>query len=128
MKKLAIVVALGLVPFLFPSDAFAAWTYLGERAVSHQAEKDTIHVGHQGMFKGLEFRVKHNDIRLFRFQVVFGNGEVQALTFGRVIRAGQSSGYIDLPGRKRLIKRIEFWYKTVGRAGPQARVAVWGRQ
>lgn len=124
MKKLSLLFSL----VLFPTIAQAQWVKMGETVVNHKAEKDTLHCAHQGPLNGIQFRVKHNDVRVFRFQVVYGNGQQQTIPVNAVIRAGQSSGYIDLPGVARVVRSVHFWYKTLNHRGPKAHLALYGRQ
>ncbi|MDY0002473.1 MAG: hypothetical protein RBU30_14350 [Polyangia bacterium] len=123
MRKLLVLLSL----VLFPTFAQAQWVHLGTTAVDHRAEKDTLRTQHQGAMKGIQFRVMHNDVRFIRFQVQYANGATQEMPVNAVVRAGQSSGYYDLPGRAQVIRSINFWYKTMGRRGPKAQVAVYGK-
>lgn len=129
MKKVLLTLGVLMLPLLaLPATAEARnWVRLGERSISHQAEKDTFHLSHSGTFKALSFRVYNNDLRILRFQVKFANGEKIDVNVGRVIPAGGTSGYIDLPGHRRVIKRVTIWARTRGRRGPMSRVVLFGR-
>jgi hypothetical protein len=129
MKKLFIAMALLVVPaFLaFPATASANWVFLGERTVEHVGDKDTFHLTHAGAFKGIMLKVHHNGIKIHKMQIIYGNGERNWVRTARHIPAGGSTGYIDLPGNRRVIKRVHMWYKTVNNRGPRARVQLFGR-
>jgi hypothetical protein len=130
MKKLFFAMALLVVPALlaFPSKAEAAWVLLGERVVEHTADKDTFHLTHAGAFKGIQLTVHHAAIKILKFQVIYGNGERNWIRTARHIAAGGSTGYIDLPGNRRVIKRVHIWYKTLNHRGPRARIQLFGRK
>lgn len=126
MKKLLLVSA-----FLMAVPAAAqaqAWERLGERAISFTAEKDTIYTRHKGSFKGLKFVITRNAVNVIRMHVTFANNQRITLNVNRVFRPGQSSGYIDMPGARRVIKHVQFIYKTVGRERRgEAHVVLYGR-
>jgi hypothetical protein len=124
MKKLLIVLSL----LVFPAAAQANWISLGTRTVEHTADKDTFHVSHAGGLKGLMMNVKHNDITVNKFQVIYANGEKNWVRTARTIRAGGSTGYIDLPGNRRVVKRVHVWYKVKNHRGPRAVVQLFGRK
>jgi hypothetical protein len=125
MFKTALI-ALSLL--VFPSVASANWVLLGSRTVEHTADKDTFNVSHAGAFKGIQMTVRHTGIQVLKFQVIYGNGEKNWVRTARVIPAGGSTGYIDLPGNRRVIKRVHVWYKTLNHKGPKAVVQLFGRK
>lgn len=101
---------------------------LGEQDVDFKVDHDTINVrNHEGSFRALYFSVEENDIELFNLVVDFGNGEKQMINSRLIFREGSRSRLIDLNGRDRRIKSIQFTYKTVGTwRGGKARVVVYG--
>ena len=126
MKK---VLFAALFLLAIPATAQAQrWEMLGQRAISRGGDRDTIYTRHKGMFKGLRFVITRNTVKVHRLEVHFANGTRSVLRVNRVFRPGESSGYIDMPGRKRLIKRVVFYYKTIGphRKG-NAHVVLYGR-
>jgi hypothetical protein len=129
MKKTLLTLSVLMLPLLaLPATAEARnWVRLGERVIGHQVDKETFHLSHSGSFKAISFRVYNNDLRILRFQVKFANGERVDVNVGRVVPAGGTSGYIDLPGHRRVIKKVQMWVKTVGRRGPPARVVLFGK-
>lgn len=128
MKKLLVLASLGAL-LLIPSVASANWIKLGERAIDFRSEKDTIYCSHGGAMKGIMFKITRNTVKVHSLTVVYGNGEVNKVRVGRVFAPGESSGYLDLPGRRRVVRRVEFFYKTVGPyARGKAHVQLFGRQ
>ena len=131
MKKILFLVAMALsvtscvtVGVLVPSGAVP----LGERAVNFKSDHDVIEVGaYQGAFRSLSFVVEKNDIELFNVVIVYGNGEREKFDTRLHFREGSRSRVLDFHGGKRIIKSIQFTYRTVGTwAEGKARVAVYG--
>lgn len=105
------------------------WVKLGEREVAFRAERDTIVVtAAEGRFNKLRFHVRGNGVELLDADVTFGNGEKQDLKVREELAEGATTRAIDLTGEARVIKRIDFAYKTKGRLRDgKATVAVWGK-
>jgi hypothetical protein len=101
---------------------------LGERTVNFKADHDVIGVGaYSGTFRSLYFLVEKNDVELFNIVVVYGNGDREKFDTRLIFREGSRSRALDLRGGKRIIKSIQFTYRTVGTwADGKARVVVYG--
>jgi hypothetical protein len=101
---------------------------LGEQEVDFKVDRDKIDVRrYEGSFRSLFFLVEKNDIELFNLVVVFENGERQNIDTRLIFNEGSRSRLMDLNGRERRIKSIQFTYRTVGTwAEGKARVAVYG--
>ena len=95
-----------------------AQTFLGNlaaRAVVHADEQDLL------------FEAEKNDLEMFRVVVTYGNGVDDTIQVRHLFREGSRSRLIDLPGGKRIIRKIVFFYKTVGPAREgRALVKVYG--
>jgi hypothetical protein len=137
MKRILFLAAAALamtsclaVPVPIPVGAAApsSSVFLGERTVNFKADHDVIGVGtYQGTFRSLYFVVEKNDVELFNVVVVYGNGDREKFDTRLVFREGSRSRTLDLRGGKRIIKSIQFTYRTVGTwADGKARVAVYG--
>ncbi|MDP4263162.1 MAG: hypothetical protein Q8941_11600 [Bacteroidota bacterium] len=140
MKKLmtaisaASIVAFLLTPLLSfttlkdPAPAFSKWEKLGERKVNFKADRDEIGVGRfEGFFDALQVKVKRGPINMFKMVVHFHNGETKEIELRNNFAAGSESRVIDLPGNKRVIDKVVFWYETKGFADSKAIVELWGR-
>jgi hypothetical protein len=103
-------------------------TLLGTKEVTVLVESDVILVGlREGMFSKLLFEVEKNDLEMFRVVVTYGNGVDDTIQVRHLFREGSRSRLIDLPGGKRIIRKIAFFYKTVGPAQEgRALVKVYG--
>jgi hypothetical protein len=101
---------------------------LGEQEVDFRVDHDKIDVQrHEGSFRALFFQVEKNDIELFNLVVTFENGERQEIETRLIFNEGSRSRLIDLDGRERRIKSIQFTYRTVGTwQEGKARVVVYG--
>ncbi|MGE0708163.1 MAG: hypothetical protein AB7N76_00855 [Planctomycetota bacterium] len=109
------------------------WENLGSRQVDWAADKDTIMVTvKDGLFTKLRFHVNGNKIRLHRMKVVFGNGQEQEVQINKQLDASSYTPTLDLPGEKRIIQKVVFWYETVGRGPrrmqPKATLTLWGKR
>jgi hypothetical protein len=91
-----------------------AWVELGCQQVSFIGrDRDVIRVGRRdGRFKSIRLRARNNDVEVLNVTVIYGNGEPDSVPVRRFIRAGDTTGPLDLRGRDRFIDRIEMTYKS----------------
>ena len=61
-----------------------------------------------------------------RIQVTFGNGQVFTPNVRHAFRQGAWTRRIDLPGQQRVIRKVEFWYRSVGAKSGSANVHLFG--
>ena len=103
------------------------WVMIGKRVVDIKADHDEIPVSaKKGFFTKLKFKVNIAPILVKNIRIVFGNGESKNIPINRKIAAGKESQIIDLPGNKRVIKKIVMNYKSFPGYG-RAVVVVWGK-
>ena len=126
------VLCLLLLGFGFSAEALAGpgWERLGTREVKIRGERDTIPVTvKDGRFSKLKLKVLKNGVRFMDLKVHFGNGEVHDVAIRNLIPAGGETRVIDLPGRKRVIKKVVFTYRTdkMGRRAARATVLLFGK-
>lgn len=89
---------------------------LGSRIVDFKAERDVIPVTvKEGRFKRLLFKVEGNDLEIFKIIVTYGNGAPDELPVKLIFDQGDRSRFIDLRGHERVIRKITFFYRTIGR-------------
>ena len=104
------------------------WEKLGSRKVNVKADHDEILVtAYEGFFTKIKFKVLDAPILVRNVKVVFGNGESKNVKVSKRFNAGMESRVIDLPGNKRVIKKIVMNYTTVAKDKGRATVVVWGR-
>lgn len=105
------------------------WALLGSRTVSDRADHDTVTVtSSRGTFDAVRFQVRGGAVDFHRVVIHFASGGDQNVELRDTIRAGGESRVIDIDGRDRVIRSIDFWYdaNTLGRVG-RATVRVHGR-
>lgn len=104
------------------------WEKLGERKVNYSADRDEIFVtAREGRFTALKIMVKKGGINMHKLVVHFGDGSSEELELRNEIPAGGESRVIDLPGKRRVIHHVVFWYDTKNFADRKAVVELWGR-
>ncbi|HYT83695.1 MAG TPA: hypothetical protein VEK86_09595 [Gemmatimonadales bacterium] len=120
--------ALAGVALLSPPTSRAdGWELLGTRRVSFAAERDAIEVGiREGVFTAVRIEVVGGILDMYNIRLTFGNGDTWSPDTRVTFREGSWSRTIDLPDPARVIRRVEFWYRSRLRRG-QATVRVFGR-
>jgi hypothetical protein len=104
------------------------WEKLGQRKVNFKVDKDEIGVGRfEGFFDALRLKVKKGPINMHKMVVHFHNGETREIELRDNFTAGSESRIIDLPGNRRIIDKVVFWYDTKDFANSKAIVELWGR-
>jgi len=103
------------------------WEPLGSRRVSFAVDRDVIDVGaREGTFEAIRIEVEGGSLEMYNIRLTFGNGDTWSPNTRVLFRQGSWSRLIDLPGPARVIRKIEFWYRSRLRRG-QATVRVFGR-
>jgi hypothetical protein len=124
--RAATLAGFALLP-ISTSRAGDGWELLGSRRVSFAAERDVIDVGiREGMFSAIRVEVVGGILDMYNIRLTFENGETWSPDTRVAFREGSWSRTIDLPGPARMIRKIEFWYRSRLRRG-QATVRVFGR-
>jgi hypothetical protein len=122
-----VVLALLLVAGI-ESSAYAqvgSYSELGSTHVNGQQDHDTIHVKNGGSFRALQIRVGGSAVHFNRIIVRYWNGQLEQISVRDVIPAGGSSRDINLPGTRRVISTIGFWYEKAS-WGIRPKVTVFG--
>ena len=105
------------------------WELIGERTVTDRADHDTVKVGAaKGDFTAIRIEVRRRAVNFKRVVIHFRNGDDQKVELRDTIAANGESRVIDIDGKDRVIRAIDFWYdaQSLGRGG-QATVRVLGR-
>jgi uncharacterized protein YukJ len=66
-------------------------------------------------------------IHLLNMNIIFKNGTNKNVAFNKKFPAGSSTRIIDLPGNKRIIKKVNLNYKSVPAGKGRAVVSLWGK-
>ncbi len=112
------------MPVAFDS---TGWTLLGQQSVNGKKDKDTIKVGkYKGGFDQITLVVSDSDLELTNLTVVFPKGATWSPALRHTFKEGSRSHIIDLPGKDRIINKIQLAYANTA-GGGNAKVQVYGR-
>ncbi|MBN2612942.1 MAG: hypothetical protein JXB00_15410 [Bacteroidales bacterium] len=104
------------------------WELLGMRKVDFKLDRDVIPVTwREGAFNAVRIVVRQGQLNMHKCVIHFENGGTKEVELRHNFAGRSASRLIDLPGNKRLIEKIEFWYDTKNMAGRKATVMVYGR-
>ena len=125
--------ALGVNPGLsavnLPAATTAEWDHVGMRPVDFRVDHDAILASGNGAFRAIRVDVEGGDLEMFDVKLTFGNGETFSPATRIYFREGSRSRVIDLPGDARIIRRIDFFYRSAPFGAPgRAVVHVYGRR
>jgi hypothetical protein len=103
------------------------WELLGRREVDFQVDHDVIQVGRvQGTFRELRFVVRGGAIEMYDVRVILGDGDSIRPGTRFIFDEGEGRSF-ELPGDRRVVRRVEFVYRSLRAAGRRARVSLYGR-
>lgn len=103
------------------------WIQLGKEKVKPRIERDVIRAASKGLVKQVVIEVRGTAVYFESVTVHLGNGEVIDLPVRSLIKAGERTRVIDLPGNARLIRKVVFVHQKLRDAG-KAEVILWGRK
>jgi hypothetical protein len=104
------------------------WELLGRQEADFRNDHDRIDVGRQeGRFKQLQIRVDEGPVEIRNLVVTFNDGRTFKPNLRHRFDERSKSQVIDLPGNRRVIKSIDFDYRSTSRREGKAIVAVYGR-
>jgi len=130
-SKRALAVFAALSVLIGSSSALKAqrdWIHLGDKHVDGKSDHDKISLGSsEGWFRQLQIRVDDAPVRFKRVVVHFGNGTDEELEFRELIEPGSATRAMDLRGRRRIIKSVEFWYEKASEGSTRPTVRLYGR-
>jgi hypothetical protein len=105
------------------------WVYLGEANVDGAIDHDRIVATRaRGEFRAIQIRVERAPVEFDRVVVHFGNGSSDPIAIRSRIPAGGQTRVIDLPGNRRVIQSVEFWYMRASRSPQRPKVRLFGRR
>ena len=104
------------------------WIHLGDKHVDGNSDHDKISIGRDdGRFRQLQIRVADAPVNFQRVVVHFGNGADEELQFRERINPGTETRAMDLRGRSRIVKSVEFWYEKANWGSTRPTVSLYGR-
>ncbi|OLC86049.1 MAG: hypothetical protein E6J90_37070 [Deltaproteobacteria bacterium] len=106
----------------------ADWELLGTRRVSFTLDHDAMIVGaREGGFTAIRIEVAGGNLEMYNIKVTFGNGQSFSPETRVQFHQGSWSRTIDLPGPVRILRRVDFWYRSRWTRG-LATVRLFGRK
>lgn len=113
----------------FTAASAQAWIELGSAKVHGHTDHDEIWVTNsRGDFKAIKLFVKNEGIDFDRVVVHFGNGGQDVMNIKNFIPAGGETRVMDLEGGDRVIKKVDFYYKSNAMTSTKAKVVLYGRR
>jgi hypothetical protein len=105
------------------------WVLFGSQTVKGFGDRDSIKVGADaGEFESIAFRALQNDIYLREITIVYGNGRKDKRTINLIVPKGHGTKVIDLKGKGRVIRRIDFLYQPANKGlRRSARLQAYGQ-
>ena len=122
------LIVLALVVLIAAAQS-ADWIKLGTKTVRHSVDRDVILVGpKEGPFNAVKLKVRKAGLHIMDMKIHFMNGDVMDVEIRKFIPRDGETRVIDLPGKKRKIEKVVFWYKTPKKKAKAARIRLWARQ
>jgi len=85
--------------------------YLGDTHVGAGVDHDTVRVGSsKGTYRAIQLRVSGGAVNFIRVVIRYGNGTQEEIKVASQIPDGGRTRIIDLPGDRRIIQSVDFWY------------------
>lgn len=103
------------------------WTFLGKDTVDGWRDSDRITVKNGSPYTEVMFVVGGSDVELRNVTITLGNNEKYTLPANVVFKEGTRTSPIDIPGKQRKIKSIDFAYANLP-GGGRASIEVWARK
>src|SRR5271166_5763611 len=130
-KKSTLILALLLAVFAMGRLAHAGpqaggWMLLGTSHVDGKSDHDKIKCSDTGTFRAIQLRVSGGAVHFDKVIVRYGNGQSEEIALRDQIPAGGKSRQIDLPGARRAIDRVEFWYQKANWGNTRPAVTLFG--
>jgi len=103
------------------------WHKIGETIVNFKTDTDAVLVMGADRFAFVKIKITDAPVHLMSFEIQFENGEKQAVTIGKEIKAPGETHVVQLNGGERRIKKVTFAYKTAANTrDKKAHVELWG--
>ncbi len=100
------------------------WREIGRLNVRDRADRDTLYVRSNDLFREVKVCAERNTVRIRRAEVQLGNGKWQRLFVPLALAPGRCSDGIDLMGEGRRIRAFKFDYEAWSPGMARATVVV----
>ena len=125
---LAAITGLNSCSTAYAANYHVSWVKIGEKAVNMYGDHDEMYVKNwNNTFTKLKLKVSKAPIYVRNIRIVYGNGTSQNIVVNKRFAPGEESGALDLPGGKRVVKKIIFNYDTINTGRGKAVVTAFGR-
>ncbi len=130
MQMVCMLALIGGFSIAASNEAYAqrGWLYLGQSRVDGRVDRDRIAVRARGRFRAIQLGIRGGTIEFQRVVVHFANGADHEVEVRDRIRSGGKTRLIDLPGDRRDITSVEFWYSKPNWRSARPYVNLWGRR
>jgi hypothetical protein len=104
------------------------WVFIGETEATHTDDHDVVHVkGPGNHYRQLKLHVGGAGLHLEKLVVTYDDGSTHQIPTIYLIKKGESSPPIDLPGAgKHALIQVNFTYNTKGWLHGSAHVSLYG--
>ncbi|HXI65894.1 MAG TPA: hypothetical protein VNH14_15445 [Gemmatimonadales bacterium] len=117
-----------LLRLVVPSGVQKEWVHVGARQVNLQTDHDVLRATGDARFKRIRLVVEGSDLEMFDVRITFGDGATFTPATHFSFKANSKSHVIVLPGAARIVRWIDFYYRSVpARGHGKATVHLYGR-
>ena len=129
-SRTSLSIAIFMCAAIWSSLSAQVWTLLGSAKVHGVGvDHDEILVTVvRGDFSSIKLMVEHEGIEFERVVVHFANGGQTEMIIRDFIPAGGETRVLDLPGRDRVIRKVDFYYKNNPVTKRKGKVILYGRR
>lgn len=104
------------------------WTGLGSTVADFRTDRDRIKVGERrGPFKEILIVVEDSSLEMEDIVVTFGDGSTFSPKTKVRFKEGERTRNIDLPGKKREIRHVDFIVRSLNKKTGKATVKLYAR-
>lgn len=99
---------------------------IGTRTVTFRQDRDVIRATTEGRFSAIRVIVTGAPIAVSQVRITFANGDTHVFDGPVKFKEGSMTRRLDLPGQRRVIRSIDFRYRTLLKGAERATVRVVG--
>lgn len=109
-------------------EARKGWTGLGSTVADFRTDRDRIEVGEsRGPFREIMIDVEGSALEMEDIVVTFGDGSTFSPKTKVRFQEGSRTRNIDLPGKKREIRHVDFTFRSLNKKTGEATVKLYAR-
>lgn len=105
------------------------WDLIAEDYVNFVKDKDIIQITSNTLYTDIKIQAEKKDLVIKNFKIVYLNGDKLSPAIGSVLGAGETSNTIHLSPAGKIIRSIEFKYRSTGSIlKGRGRVLIFGKR